>query len=111
MNREIAKTMAREYFVLVSLLGAAWQMQEQDAKAQDTKSPYPSMAPALEPGGMSYMMSKKPYLTDGSTNDDGSHDMAHVMFYTALVKPTDGGRICPNLSFIRIPNSTANQSP
>ena len=46
MNREIAKTMAREYFVLVSLLGAAWQMQEQDAKAQDTKSPYPSIAPA-----------------------------------------------------------------
>jgi hypothetical protein len=35
--------------------------------------------PALEPGAMSYMMSKSAYLTD----DDG-HNLAHVMFYTTF---------------------------
>ena len=33
--------------------------------------------PALEPGGMSYMMSKDAYLTDR-----GDHNLAHLMFYT-----------------------------
>jgi hypothetical protein len=33
--------------------------------------------PALEPGAMSYMMSKAAYLTDA---DD--HNMAHLMLYT-----------------------------
>ncbi len=32
--------------------------------------------PGLEPGAMSYMMSKAAYLTD-----DGGHNMAHLMFY------------------------------
>ncbi len=35
--------------------------------------------PELEPGGMSYMMSKEAYLTD-----KGGHNMAHLMFYTPL---------------------------
>lgn len=34
--------------------------------------------PALEPGGVSYMMSKSAYLTD-----NGSHNMPHLMFYVA----------------------------
>jgi len=38
--------------------------------------------PALEPGGMSYMMSKAAYLTDR-----GDHNLAHLMFYTP---PLDG---------------------
>jgi len=38
--------------------------------------------PALEPGGMSYMLSKEAYLTD-----DGDHNLAHLMFYTP---PLDG---------------------
>jgi hypothetical protein len=33
--------------------------------------------PALEPGAMSYMMSKEAYLTD-----HGDHKLAHLMFYT-----------------------------
>lgn len=33
--------------------------------------------PALEPGAMSYMMSKDAYLTD-----HGDHNLAHLMFYT-----------------------------
>jgi hypothetical protein len=37
--------------------------------------------PPLEPGAMSYMMSKEQYLTD-----DGHHNwMAHLMFYTPLM--------------------------
>ena len=36
--------------------------------------------PALEPGAMSYMMSKEAYLTDS----DG-HNIAHLMFYTPLM--------------------------
>jgi hypothetical protein len=31
--------------VLVAVLGGAWPIQAQDTKAQDTKSPYPTMAP------------------------------------------------------------------
>jgi len=38
--------------------------------------------PALEPGAMSYMMSKEAYLTD-----HGDHNLAHLMFYTP---PLDG---------------------
>ena len=38
--------------------------------------------PALEPGAMSYMLSKEAYLTD-----DGGHNLAHLMFYTP---PLDG---------------------
>lgn len=36
--------------------------------------------PALEPGAVCYMMSKAAYLTD-----DGSHNMAHLMFYTSAI--------------------------
>jgi hypothetical protein len=39
--------------------------------------------PPLEPGAMSYMLSKGAYLTD-----DGGHNLAHLMFYTP---PLDGG--------------------
>jgi hypothetical protein len=35
--------------------------------------------PALEPGAMSYMMSKSAYLTD-----DDHHNLAHVMFYNII---------------------------
>ena len=38
--------------------------------------------PPLEPGAMSYMMSKGAYLTDG-----GGHNLAHLMFYAP---PLDG---------------------
>ena len=38
--------------------------------------------PGLEPGAMSYMMSKEAYLTD-----DDDHNLAHLMFYTP---PLDG---------------------
>jgi len=40
MKRKIVKTIALTIFALVVLLGAAWP-----ARAQDSKAPYPSMAP------------------------------------------------------------------
>src|SRR5580693_2761350 len=36
--------------------------------------------PALEPGALTYMMSKEAYLTDA-----GDHNMAHLMFYTPVM--------------------------
>ncbi|HYM75394.1 MAG TPA: hypothetical protein VE377_05390 [Candidatus Dormibacteraeota bacterium] len=42
--------------------------------------------PALEPGAMSYMMSKEAYLTD-----DDDHNVAHLMFYTPLMDGTVWG--------------------
>jgi hypothetical protein len=37
--------MHRNTVLLVAVLGAAWPVQAQDTKAQDIKSPYPTMAP------------------------------------------------------------------
>lgn len=51
--------------------------------------------PAVEPGAMTYMMSKKAYLTDSGLTDDGAHNMAHLMFYTPLMKSTDWGADLP----------------
>ena len=47
--------------------------------------------PGFEPGGMAYMMSKAAYLTDR-----GSHNLAHLMFYTPLMKGADWGADLPN---------------
>lgn len=47
--------------------------------------------PALEPGAMSYMMSKGAYLTDA---DD--HNVAHLMFYTPHMDPAAWGADLPN---------------
>jgi hypothetical protein len=45
MDRRTIKTITSGIFMLVAVLGAVWQMQAQDTKAQDVKTPYPSMAP------------------------------------------------------------------
>ena len=42
--------------------------------------------PALEPGTMSYMMSKASYLTD-----DGEHNLSHVMFFQSMKDGTAWG--------------------
>ncbi|HXZ32218.1 MAG TPA: hypothetical protein VEH30_08050 [Terriglobales bacterium] len=47
--------------------------------------------PALEPGAMSYMMSKAAYLTD---RDD--HNVAHLMFYTPAMDGAIWGADLPN---------------
>jgi hypothetical protein len=46
--------------------------------------------PPLEPGAMSYMMSKSSYLSD-----DGDHDMAHVMFFVPFKDGADWGANAP----------------
>jgi len=45
----------------------------------------------LEPGAMSYMMSKNAYL-----NDAGSHNLAHLMFYVPLMDKGDWGADQPH---------------
>lgn len=42
--------------------------------------------PALEPGGMAYMMSKQAYLTDR-----GSHNLSHVMFFVPSTDAANWG--------------------
>ncbi len=52
--------------------------------------------PALELGGMCYMMSKTAYLTD-----EGDHAMPHVMFYTADKGDSLGANL-PNSPFMGV---------
>ena len=54
--------------------------------------------PALEPGAMSYMMSKEAYLTD----DDG-HNLAHLMFYTPPLDAAVWGADLPKSPVMLIP--------
>jgi hypothetical protein len=60
------------------------------SKAQmiaDIKTAYDkNELPPLEPGSMSYMMSKQSYLGDAA-----SHNMAHLMFYTPLMDGANWG--------------------
>src|SRR5215813_4089958 len=58
------------------------QIQEWE-KAAYVKKDLPT---TLEPGAMSYMMSKKAYLTD-----DGGHNLAHLMFYTPVMEKAKWG--------------------
>jgi len=62
------------------------QILEWLKKAYDQKE-----LPALEPGAMSYMMSKVAYLTD-----QGSHNLAHVMFYAPIMDGANWGADLPN---------------
>jgi len=60
--------------------------------------------PALEPGAMSYMMSKDAYLTDA---DD--HNVAHLMFYTPLMDAATWGADLPNSPVMLNPQFKAAQ--
>jgi hypothetical protein len=53
--------------------------QKDEVKASIKAAIEQKELPGLEAGAMSYMMSKEAYLTDL-----GSHNMAHLMFYTPL---------------------------
>ena len=54
--------------------------------------------PPLEPGGMSYMMSKQAYLSDG-----GDHNLAHLMFYAPALDGKAWGADLPNSPVMLIP--------
>jgi hypothetical protein len=76
-------TIKRTEFVLAGLSKA--QIMDSLKAAVDRKE-----LPALEPGAMSYMMSKRAYLTD----DDG-HNMSHLMIYTPLTQGAAWGADLP----------------
>ena len=54
--------------------------------------------PALEPGAMTYMMSKGAYLTDA-----GDHNVAHLMFYTPLMDGAVWGADLPKSPVMLLP--------
>ena len=54
--------------------------------------------PQLEPGAMSYMMSKEAYLTD-----NGHHNLAHLMFYTPPLPGEAWGADLPKSPVMLIP--------
>jgi len=54
--------------------------------------------PPLEPGAMSYMMSKKAYLTD-----KGDHNLAHLMFYAPPLDAKAWGADLPKSPVMLIP--------
>jgi hypothetical protein len=63
--------------------------------------------PSLEPGGMSYMMSKDQYLTD-----DGEHHwMAHLMFYTPLMDGAVWGADLPKSPVMLNPQFSGAPEP
>lgn len=54
--------------------------------------------PPLEPGAMSYMMSKRAYLTD-----HGDHNLAHLMFYAPPLEGRAWGADLPKSPIMLIP--------
>ena len=76
-------TIKRTEWVLAGLSKA--QIMDNLKVAVDRKE-----LPSLEPGAMSYMMSKHAYLTD----DDG-HNMSHLMIYAPLTEGATWGGDLP----------------
>jgi hypothetical protein len=63
--------------------------------------------PPLEPGAMSYMMSKEQYLTD-----DGQHNwIAHLMFYTPLMDGAVWGADLPHSPIMLNPQFHGDPEP
>ena len=60
--------------------------------------------PPLEPGAMSYMMSKDAYLTDG-----GGHNLAHLMFYAPPLDGKAWGADLPKSPVMLIPQFKDSQ--
>jgi hypothetical protein len=89
LNPIAARTMVPIYEMKTRLVLAGYTPEDIYNKIEAAFSR--SKIPALEPGAMSYMMSKNSYLTD-----DGSHDMAHVMFYVPIADAGTWGANRPN---------------
>jgi hypothetical protein len=62
--------------------------------------------PALEPGAMTYMMSKEAYLTD-----NGDHNVAHLMFYTPLMDGSVCGADLPKSPVMLLPQFRGAPEP
>jgi hypothetical protein len=63
--------------------------------------------PPLEPGAMSYMMSKEQYLTDGEHHNW----IAHLMFYTPLMGSVEWGADLPNSPVMVNPQFNGDPEP
>jgi hypothetical protein len=63
--------------------------------------------PPLEPGAMSYMMSKEQYLSD----DDHHNWMAHLMFYTTLMDGAVWGADLPHSPVMLNPQFSGAPEP
>lgn len=70
-----------------ALAGKSREQIQELTKAAYAKKELPT---TLEPGAMSFMMSKNAYLTD-----DGSHNLAHLMFYTPIMEGGNWGADLP----------------
>ena len=62
--------------------------------------------PPLEPGSMSFMLSKHSYLSDA-----GAHDVAHLMFYTPLMDPSKWGADLPGSPVFLLPQFDGKPEP
>lgn len=62
--------------------------------------------PTLEPAAMSFMMAKQSYLTD-----EGSHNMAHLMFFTSLMDGANWGADLPKSPVYLLPQFKGKPEP
>jgi hypothetical protein len=67
--------------------------------------------PPVEPGAMSFMMSKQTYLSDAGLTEDGAHNMAHVMFFTPLMDTANWGANLPKSPVILLPQFNGAPEP
>jgi hypothetical protein len=67
--------------------------------------------PPVEPGAMSFMMSKQSYLTDSALTDDGAHNMAHLMFFTPLMDTANWGANLPKSPVLLLPQFNGAPEP
>jgi hypothetical protein len=67
--------------------------------------------PPVESGAMSFMMSKQTYLTDRGITSDGAHNMAHVMFFTALMDTANWGANLDNSPILLNPQFNGFPEP
>jgi len=65
----------------------------------------------VEPGAMSFMMSKQTYLTDKGITSDGAHNMAHVMFFTSLMDTANWGANLDNSPILLNPQFNGYPEP
>jgi hypothetical protein len=65
----------------------------------------------VEPGAMSFMMSKQTYLTNRGITSDGAHNMAHVMFFTSLMDTANWGANLDNSPILLNPQFNGAPEP
>jgi hypothetical protein len=72
-------------------LAMAGKSREQIKEWEKAAYAQKELPTTVEPGAMSYMMSKQAYLTD-----HGDHNLAHLMFYVPVMDGAEWGADVPN---------------